>query len=329
MSFVLITGATGFIGRALVRRLSGEGMTLRLLVRRPDQAAGLTPPNTTLIQGSLEDAETLRRAVSGCGAVYHLAALARGWAEDPSEFDRANVAGTRNLLAAAAEAGVRRVVHTSTVMAIGPTDEVVADETFVTPFPALSDYQRTKREAERVVDEFVKKGLEVVTVSPSLVFGPSSSTRRTSFNRFLQDFIRGRPVVIPGDGTQRLNLVYLEDVVEGHLLAMAKGRSGERYILGGENVGMVELADRVNRLMGTTRRLHHIPFSMAKAVGAIEEVRSGLFGVEPLITRRGVEVYRHSWTYSSEKARRELGYHPTPLTDSLQMTIRWLQGNKN
>jgi nucleoside-diphosphate-sugar epimerase len=325
---IFVTGGTGFIGQALIRALAVQGHEVRALARRPEQLnlAGLS--GVLPVPGDLSDAGLLYRAMIGCRQVYHLAALARAWAPRPEEFGRTNITGTRNVLEAAARAGIARVVHTSTVLVLGPTDGFVADETAAPSIPPLSRYQETKTEAEGVVAAYVQKGLPVVIVSPSLVYGPGAGKRRVSFNRFLQDFIKGRPVVIPGDGTQILNTAYLEDVVAGHLRAMERGRPGERYILGGENRTVREIVARVNELAGLRRKLVRIPFWTARLAGLFEEARTRLTGGTPLLTFRSVEVYRHSWAYTSEKAVREIGYRPRSLDEGLLHTIRWLMDTK-
>lgn len=218
-----------------------------------------------------------------------------------------------------------RVVHTSTVMALGPSDGAVLDETAPEPARHLSHYARTKAAAERVVAEFVARGLDVVIVSPSMVFGRAAGGRRVSFNRFLHDFVRGRPILLPGDGAQVLNAVYLDDVIAGHLAAMAIGRRGERYILGGENASVRQIAAIVNQVSNANRRLWHVPLWLAKTVGLFDEARARLFGGTPLLTWSSVEIYRHSWAYRSDKALRELDYRPRPLRDGVALTCEWFR----
>jgi nucleoside-diphosphate-sugar epimerase len=322
---IFVTGGTGFIGRALIKTLLEQGHQVRVLARRPQNLNNIRHPAFIPIQGDLSDVSLLRRTMDGCQQVYHLAALARAWSRHADEYDRSNIEGTRNILEASLQARVDRVVHTSTVMAIGPTDGFIADESTPIPILHLSHYQRTKAIAEQQVEKYVQKGLPVVTVAPSLVYGPGTSERHVSFNRLLHSFLTGKPVVIPGDGTQRFNCVYLEDSVNGHLLAMKSGRIGERYILGGENVSLHELVMLVNEISGTNRKLFHIPFGIAKIAGLIDETRARIIGGTPLLTWNSVEIYRHSWTYSSEKAVRELGYSPRMLREGIERTLRWLQ----
>jgi nucleoside-diphosphate-sugar epimerase len=325
---IFITGGTGFIGRALIKTLLEQDHEVRALTRRPHKLNHIRHPAFVPIQGDLSDVSLLRRAMDDCRQVYHLAALARAWSRHADEFDRSNIEGTRNILEASLQAGVDRVVHTSTVMAIGPTDGFIADESTPIPLRHLSHYQRTKAMALEQVARSAQKGLPVVTVSPSLVYGPGTSERHVSFNRLLHSFLTGKPVVIPGDGTQSLNCVYLEDVVKGHLLAMQRGRIGERYILGGENISLRELVKMINDISGTHRKLLHIPFWVAKFAGLLDEARARIIGGTPLLTWKSVEIYRHSWTYSSEKAVREIGYKPRTLQEGLEQTLRWLRSGQ-
>jgi nucleoside-diphosphate-sugar epimerase len=325
---VFLTGGTGFIGRAVLAGLLREGHEVVALVRAPERLPAERPPGLTVVKGDLSNGDFLLEALKGCRRLYHLAAMARAWHPDPDEFDRTNVDGTRRLFEAALRARVEKAAYTSSVMAIGPTDGFVADESTPNSSEPLSNYQRTKALAEEVAVTFIRKGLPLVIVLPTLVYGPSGESRRVSFNRFLQDFLLGKPVVIPGDGSQRLNAVYLDDVVEGIRLAMEKGRPGQRYILGGENLSVRDLSGLVNAVAGTHFRVRHVPFWMAKTAGLIEEGRARLLNRNPLITWQSVETYRHSWTYSSEKAKRELGYAPRSLREGLALTLEWLKRNR-
>ena len=325
---LFVTGGTGFIGRALIRRLANQGHEVQVLTRRPEKLTVAIPPGIFPVEGDLSNVTALRKAMEGCHRVYHLAALAQAWAQRAQEFDRSNTEGTRNLLEAARQAGVERVVHTSTVMVIGPTDGFVGNESTPLPTHYLSHYQRTKAAAEMEVAESVQRGLSVVTVSPSVVYGPGIAGRRNSFNRFLHDFLTGRWVAIPGNGSQSLNCVYLDDVVTGHLLAMERGRIGERYILGGENISVHDLVRLVNEAAGLNRQILRIPFWVARVAGLVEQTRARLTGCTPLLTWDSVEIYRHSWTYSSDKAMLELGYQPRKLLEGLELTCRWLRGSR-
>ena len=325
---IFVTGGTGFIGSALIKRLFQMGHEVVALARN---LKGLTASNLEKaipVEGDLSDSSLLYRAMKGCQQVYHLAALARSWAPLNNQFDRTNIEGTRNILEACKRAHVERMVYTSTVMAIGPTDGFVADESRANSPRPLSHYQRTKAEAETVVASYAKEGLPVLMVLPTMVYGRGISHRRISFNRFLQDFLRGLPLIIPGNGSQQLNCAYLDDVVTGHLLAMEHGKTGERYILGGENIHLHDLEATVNRIAGMNRKIFFVPFWMAKMAGWVEEARARLMRGSPMITWSSVETYRRSWAYSSKKAMTELRYSPRPLSEGLKLTMEWLREMK-
>ena len=325
---VFVTGGTGFIGNPLIKKLLQIGHEVVALTRKTKDLTASSLKEVIPVEGDLSDSSLLYRAMKGCQQVYHLAALARSWAPRSHHFDRTNIDGTRNLLDACKQARIERVVYTSTAMAIGPTDGFVADESRSNAPHPVSHYQRSKAAAERVVSTYVKGGLPVIMVLPSLVYGQGISQRRISFNRFLQDFIRGLPLIIPGDGTQQLNCAYLDDVVTGTLLAMQHGKVGERYILGGENIYLRDLEAIVNQIAGMKRKIFFVPFWMAKFVGLIEEARARLMHGTPMLTWSSVETYHHSWAYSSQKAITELGYSPRPLSEGLRMTIEWLREKK-
>ena len=261
---IFVTGGTGFIGSALIKKLLQLGHEVVALIRKPKDLGASSLKEVIPVEGDLSDSSLLYRAMKGCQQVYHLAALARSWAPLSDHFDFTNIEGTRNILEACKQARIERVVYTSTVMAIGPTDGFVGDESLSNSLNVLSYYQRSKAGAEKVVSTYTSEGLPVVMVLPSLVYGQAISQRRISFNRFLQDFIQGKPLVIPGDGSQQLNCVFLDDVITGTLLAMQHGKVGERYILGGENIALRNLEATVNRIAGMDRKIFFIPFWIAE-----------------------------------------------------------------
>lgn len=325
---LFLTGATGFIGGALARRLLSRGETLHLLVR-PGSKLVIDHPRIRVFRGGLEDVAVLRKGMEGCDAAFHLAAWVRLASEDPLLFDRTNVEGTRRFIEAASLEGIRKIVYTSSVIAIGPSGGAIANEETVRRTPFLTDYERTKTAAEEEMIKSAEKGFPVVIASPSLVFGPTDSLKRYSFNRFLLDFITGRLLAIPGDGMQVINAVYIDDVVEGHLLALEKGRAGERYILGGENTTLGGLAELVLRSLGKKRRLVHLPLPLLKGLSWLEVAISKMRRCEPRLTPGSIEIYRHHWAYSSDKARSELGYRPITLKEGIERVLAWALLERN
>jgi farnesol dehydrogenase len=296
----------------------------------------VTHPKIRIFRGELDDLAVLKKGMQGCEGVFHLAAWVRLASKQRSLFDRTNIEGTRRIIEAAFSEGVKKVIYTSSVVAIGPSHGTEANEETMRRTPFLTDYERTKALAEEEMVRAAQKGLPAVIVSPSLVFGPTDSfkigsrakiygdpLKRYSFNRFLLDFVSGKSIGLPGDGHQVINPVYIDDVVEGHLLAMEKGRIGEKYILGGENITLNALAEEVIHLLHQKRRLVHLPLPLLKGLSWIEMGLSKIQGREPRISPRSISIYRYDWAYSSNKAKVELGYRPLPLKEGLERVLEW------
>jgi len=325
-SCYLVTGATGFIGDKLVRSLAGQGHQVRALSCRPLPPSAF-PANVTVVRGSLEDPASLSAAMQDCDGVFHLAGYAKNWARNRITFDDVNVGGLCNLLHAAREADVPRVVWTSTVMTFGPTPPgQLCDETYDrTGRPCYTDYERSKIQAEAVAREHVDAGQDIVICNPTRVFGPGLLTEGNSLTRLIDDYDRGRAPVVLNRGRNVGNFVLVDDVVQGHELAMQHGQSGERYILGGENMTMAAFFDLVDEFSGKEHlRLPGRPAG-AFIFSYLQLWKALLFGGYPLITTPWIRTFLSEWAYSSGKAERELGYHPTPVREAVNLTYNWLQ----
>jgi dihydroflavonol-4-reductase len=321
MATHLITGGSGFVGRHLAAELVARGERVRVLdVADP----GDGPREVEFVQGSVLDPAALRTALDGVAHAYHLAAVAHLWSPDPGEFDRVNRQGTETLLRAAAEAGVRRVIHCSTEAVLFPKrpNGAAIDET---SRPPLSDmpgpYTRSKRLAEDAALAAARDGLDVVIASPSVPIGPGDRNV-TPPAAMLSLFLRRGPAFfLPCV----LNFVDVRDVAAGLALAAERGRSGERYILGGENWTLRELLHRLGPASG--RRVLAVPIppalAMASAVAA-EWAADRVTGLRPVATREGVRIARRSAPLDGGKARRELGYAPRPVEEALAEAVRWL-----
>ena len=320
---ILVTGGSGYLGRALVRGLCAGGRPVRLLVRR-DLHVGEAPQGVDIRLASLTDATGLRRALEACTHVYHLAAVVRRWIPDAREFEQVNVRGLATLMEEARRAGVERFLYTSSFLALGPTDGAVHDED--TPRRALppgNAYADSKRRAEDVAGEAAAAGLPLITLYPGVLYGPGPRTEGNLVGQVLIRHLReGLPGLI-GGGRGRWCLSYLDDVVGGHLQALQTARPGERYILGGENVALRDIFDRLGRLAGVSAPSRDIPPWAARLVGRWQVWRARLTGRLPEITPDEVEIYRHDWAYSSARAQRELGYRITPLDEGLSATLAW------
>jgi len=246
------------------------------------------------------------------------------WTTDRSEFDRVNVGGLRHVLDAAEAAGAR-VVYTSSFMALGPAGPAPGDESLVHPGAPRNDYERTKAAADVVAREAAAAGRDIVILYPGVVYGPGDITDGNIVVKMVSDHLAGRFPGIVGPGDRLWCYSYVEDVVEGHLAALERGRKGERYILGGENVVMDGLFETLQAVSGTRPPRFHIPYPVASALGYTLVGWAELTGHPPLLTHEVVGVFREHWAYSSAKAERELGYRPRPLRDGLERTVEWLR----
>ncbi len=321
----LVTGGTGFIGERLLAQLEARGDSVRVLCRNLNDAERRAHANPERVAGDLLDRSSLARAMEGCECVYHLAGYAHGWSRNPSTYFTVNVEGTRNVLEAARGAGVRRVVCTSTVMTIGPSNGSPSCEATPRRAPMLTAYEQSKIAGELIVQDFARGGMGVVIVNPTRVFGPGMLNEGNSATRMIKLYIEGRWRVVPGDGNAEGNYAYVEDVARGHLLAMDRGRSGERYILGGENVSYNEFFEAVAKAAGRRRFLLHVPGPVAVASAYGEEFRARLFRGYPSIAPGWAKSFLLDNAYSCTKAITELGYAVTPLGEALGTTISWLK----
>jgi farnesol dehydrogenase len=302
---IAVTGGTGFIGSHLVRTLLVRSESVRVLAR--PRKVPLSTSGAEVVWGEVEDAAALDALMHGADLVFHLAACARAWSANPSAFTSVNVEGTRLVLAAARAAGVRRVVHVST--------ELVDGE--ITP------YQRTKRAAEGLVQDYVAAGGDAVIVRPTRVYGPGPLNPANSVTKVIAAYRRGTFRLRLADGGARANYVYVDDVVDGMLLAARCGQTGAAYLLGGENLTIPELLDLVALATGRRHGVMAVPASVARTVGWLSEL-GGTLGIDPPITRDWVRILTTHRPQSSERAERELGYRPRPAREGVAATVAWL-----
>lgn len=322
MKPTLVTGATGFVGWHVARMLLDRGRRVRALARDPARIRELD--GIEAVRGDLRDSESLARAVEGCGVVFHVAADYRLWTRDPGAMFRSNVEGTRNLLDAAKRAGAERVVYTSTVGCIGIPAGGIGDENSPVALDDMAGpYKRSKFLAEQAALEFAAGGLDVVAVNPTAPVGDHDS-KPTPTGKIIVDFARG---AMPGFVDTGLNVVDVRDVAEGHLLALERGRAGERYILGSENLTLEQIFSKLAKMLGRPAPKLRVPYAVAYAYGAVSTAWAGVTGKEPLAPLDGVRMAKKKMWVSHEKAARELGYSPGPAEMALKRAVEWFQSN--
>jgi dihydroflavonol-4-reductase len=342
----LVTGATGFLGSHVARVLAEQGAELRLLVRPTSDLRNLNDDDLKTadrVVGDLRDSASISKALSGCDVVFHVAADYRLWVRDPDEMYRSNVEGTRSLLEAARKQGVRRVVYTSSVATMGftsnhaaaelrstgegarPRTSTVADEESpVSLADMIGHYKRSKFMAEQVAVEAARSGVDVVIVNPTTPVG-ERDIKPTPTGRIVLDFLKRK---FPAYVETGLNLVDATECARGHVQALEKGRSGERYILGGENLTLKQILDRLAAITGLKAPTLKLPYVFAFAAGVADEMVTGrLLGREPRATIDAVRMGRKMMFVSSAKAERELGWRTVPVDGALRRSVEWFRGN--
>ncbi len=322
MKPVLVTGASGFLGWHVARQLAAQGRRVRALVRPSSRLRELD--GVERADGDLRDAGSLERAVEGCDVVYHVAADYRLWVRDAGEMYRSNVDGTRNLMEAAKSAGVERFVYTSTVGCVGVPEGGLGDETTAVGLGDMKGaYKRSKFMAEQVALEYAGKGFPVVIVNPTAPVG-DHDFKPTPTGKIVVDFLKG---ALPAYVDTGLNFVDASEVATGHLLACERGRVGERYILGSENLTLRGILERLAAIAGCPAPKFRLPYAVAYAAGAVSTGFAYVTGKEPLAPLDAVRMARKKMWVSVEKARRELGFAPSPADVGLQRAVEWFRAN--
>ena len=319
----LVTGGTGFVGAHVVRALLARGRAVRCLVRRESRRDNLEGLPVEIAFGDITDRPSVDRASNGIETLYHCAADYRLWAKHAEEIARVNVAGTQNVLAAAAEAGVARVVCTSSVGALGlKRDGSPADETTpVTRREVVGRYKKSKYDAERVAEAWARRGLPVVIVNPSTPVG-ELDIKPTPTGQMIVDFLNGR---LPAYVDTGLNIVDVRDVAEGHVLAAERGAVGEKYILGNRNMTLKEILETLALLTGLPAPKVRLPHAVPLAAAAVATLVANLTGRPPRISLESVRMSRHRMFFDAGKAVRQLGLPRTPVEEPLTRAINWFR----
>ena len=323
---ILVTGGSGFVGSAVLRALGGQGLELRALARASSPRTNLDGLNCEVVIGDMTDPAAMARAMDGVRYLFHVAADYRLWAPDPAQIMRANTEGTRVVMEAALAAGVERIVYTSSVATLRAADAAtLVDETApLDDGEAIGIYKQSKVAAERVVEALVaQRGLPAVIVNPSTPIGPRD-VRPTPTGRIVVEAAMGR---IPAFVDTGLNLVHVDDVAEGHLLAMAKGEIGQRYILGGQNASLRELLAAIAGLTGRRAPTVNLPRAPLYPLAWAAETVARVTGKEPFVTRDALKMASHHMFFTSAKAERVLGYGARPYVEALSDALAWFRAS--
>lgn len=322
---VLVTGVSGFLGSAVARAFAAAGYPVRGVARASSDRTNLETFPGELVEADLRDANAVEQAMAGAGALVHVAADYRLWARDPEEIVRNNAATTRIVMDAALAAGVEQVVYTSSVATLLPDPDGAADETRpATPETVVGAYKRSKVVAERLVERMVaERGLPAVIVNPSTPIGPRD-VKPTPTGRIIVEAASGRMPAFVASG---LNLVHVDDVARGHVLALERGRVGERYILGGEDVALGAMLGEVARLVGRRPPTVALPRAPLFPLAWTNEQLAKLTGREPFLTLDGLRMSKHHMFYSSAKATRDLGYRARDYREALADAVAWFRAH--
>lgn len=322
---IFITGATGYIGADLAIKLAKEGHSIHVLVRDMSKESLLQHENITFHEGDILDIESLKKGMANCEAVFHLAAFARVWANDPGVYFKINAEGTRNVLETALTSGVKKLIYTSTAGVIGPSNEQPCTEESIRKVDFFNEYESSKLLSENLIYSYLLKGLDTVVVYPSRVYGPGVMSESNAVTKLIEHYIKGKWRLVPGDGSKTGSYAFIDDVSNGHILALHKGNPGSRYILGGENISYNRLFNIIKKVSGKNHRLFKIPVPAMQAFGHAQMIKKSITGKPPLLTPAWIKKYEYDWSLSSQKAIEELNYFITPIEDGISITVDWLK----
>jgi farnesol dehydrogenase len=327
MEKVLVTGAGGFIGSRLTLKLAESGIKVRALYHSKINS-NLKHENIEFVKADILGKSSLENAIVGCSKIFHVAALANNWAKNPKQFYDVNVTGTQNVLDTAKKFSIEKIVFTSTAGTIGPSldGRLITEKNNSILF---SDYEKSKAEAEMKILLAVKSGMNIVIVNPTRVFGPGEMSKSNAVTKIIHKYIQRKWKIKIGNGEHIGNYAFVEDIVDGNILAMKNGMTGERYLLGGHNLTFNNFIEIVSNVSGIKNNLVPVPLALIGTYAIIEDVLANLFGLEPKITYSWVKKYMANWSTSIAKAENELGYKITPIETAIEKTITWLKQNEN
>lgn len=322
---IFLTGATGYVGHELALHLAEQGNSVHILVRNINSPNIPRHNNIIVFGGDITNRESIRNAMTGCEQVYHTAAVVKIFATDPSVFYKVNVMGTENLLAEALLLNVKKFIYTSTCGVIGSSVNCAKKENDPRTESFGNEYDFTKYLGENLVKEYSKKGLFTIIVALSKVFGPGIETHPVSINSIISNFIKGKMVLIPGQGNTIANYCFINDIVAGHIQAMKYGLGGEKYILGEYNLTYNSLFNEIKSLSGSRAMVFHMPRWIINFYAVINWCRYLVTKKEPFVTLKGVRSIFMNKEFDNRKAIRQLHFQPTPLSEALKKTIHFLK----
>lgn len=320
---IFVNGSTGFIGSRLTNRLAESGYTVHALYRSEKKAEVLRKEGVHLFKGDILDKMSLEKAMQGCEVAFHVAAFAKVWMKDNYQIYRLNILGALNTVEAALKCGVKKIIITSTAGVYGPSDKVPVDESHQNESFYI-DYERSKALMEKALKTLSISGVNIVILNPTRVYGPGVLSESNGVTLMIDRYIRGKWRVIPGRGRSMGNYVYVDDVVEGHILAIEKGRSGENYILAGENVDYLTFFEVLSKISGKKYKLFKIPLLLMLPASSLMLIQARIFGTSPLIIPSLVKKFNDNFMLTSAKAEKELGYRPRSFEEGLKETLQWL-----
>lgn len=327
MKKIFVTGSTGYIGQLLVNRLLENGNTVHALMRDIEKNP-FKHPNLKPVQGDILNFESVLKGMQGCLFVYHVAAYARLRAENSDTYYQVNLIGTKNILDASHLVQVEKIVVTSTGGVLGPSYDSPLEETWSRKLPFFNHYEKSKYLMEKMIKKYAARNLKVVIVNPPRVYGPGVMSQSNAVTNIIWKYMEGKWRIIPGNGQNLSSYAFVDDVVEGHILAMKNGASGERYILGGENISYNYLLNLIRELSGIRKLMFKVPMSLIIFFSLFESAIAKAGKWLPKLPYDWIRKYSYNWALSSQKAVDEIGYQITPFKKGLAKTIEWIEQNQ-
>ncbi len=319
-----ITGATGFLGTGLVNKLVAHGHQIHFLSRDPLKVNYFKNKNVRFFLGDVLDIGRIEEAMTGCDYVFHLAGCVKVYVKKPDTFYEINVLGTKNVLETARKLSIKKMIITSTAGIFGPSTDGIITENTIRNIDYFNEYEKTKSQAEEIALEYARKGQNIVIVNPTRVYGPGPLTESNIVTLLIKKYSEGKWRFVPGNGETIGNYVYIGDVVHGHLLAMEKGKSGEKFILSGSNASYSDIIYTIDNIQKRKHRIIKVPFFLIFTFVWIQVIVCNLFRKPPQVTSGWVKKLPKDWNTSNEKALHVLGYKPTNLETGIKKTLNWL-----